>query len=61
MGPQQFDAPKDLIAEADNLGLLHHRTVVDEAEKRLIGKRYPKRKYFGSGKNPGDDIIGYGL
>jgi len=61
MGPQQFDAPKALIAEADNLELVQQRTVVDEAEKRLLGKRYPKRKLLGAGKNPGDDIFGYGL
>ena len=60
MGPHQFVAPKALIAEADNLELVQQRTVVDEADKRLIGKRYPKRKRLGAGKNTGDDIFGYG-
>ena len=31
VGPQQFVAPKALIAKADNLELVHQRTVVDEA------------------------------
>ena len=55
--PQQFDAPKALTAEADNLELLQQRTVEDEAEKRLLGKRHTKRKRLGTGKNPGDDIF----
>ena len=58
--PHQFDAPKALIAEADNLELVQQRTVVDDAQKRLLGKRYPKRKRIGAGKNLGDDIFGYG-
>ena len=58
--PHQFFAPKALISKAENLELVHQRAVVDEAEQRLLGKRYPKRKHLGSGKNPGDDIFGYG-
>ena len=58
--PQPFDAPKALIAEADNLELLQQRTVVEESEKRLLGKRYPKRKRLGAGNNPGNYIFGYG-
>ena len=60
VGPQQFVSPKALIAEADNLELVQQITVVDEAEKRMLGKRYPKRKRLQAGKNPGDDIFGYG-
>ena len=60
VGPQQFVAPKALISEANNLELVHQRTVVGEAEKRLLWKRYPKRKRLGAGKNPGDDKFGYG-
>ena len=33
---------------------------MDEADKSLLGKRYPKRKRLQAGKNPGDDIFGYG-
>ena len=60
MVPQNFDAPKYLIAEVDNLKLVQQRTRVDESEKRLLGKRYPKRKRLGAGKNPGGDIFEYG-
>ena len=60
VGPQPFDAPKALKDQADNLELVQQRTFMDEAEKRLLGKRYPKRKRIGAGKNLGDDIFGYG-
>ena len=60
VGPHKFVSPKALIAKADNLELVHQRTVVDEVEKRLLGKRFPKRKRLGVGKNPGGDIFGYG-
>eukprot|EP00956_Cyclotella_meneghiniana_P015591 scaffold23959_cov59-Cyclotella_meneghiniana.AAC.13 len=45
--PGGFDAAKVLKAEADNLELLSgrgRRFHVDEAEKNLLGKRYPKKK-----------------
>ena len=61
VGPQQFYTPKALISKADNLELVQKRTVMDEAEKRLHGKRYPKRELLGAGKNPWYDIFGYGL
>ena len=61
VGPHKFDAHKALIAEPDNLKLVQQRNVVDEEYKRLLGKRYPKRKLLGSGNNPGDDLFGYGL
>ena len=60
VGPQQFVAPKALISEANNLELVQQRNVVDESEKSLLGKRYPKRKRLGAGRNPGGDIFGYG-
>ena len=47
VGPQQFVAPKYLIAEVDNLELLQQRSVVDEAEKWLLGKRKPKGSVLG--------------
>ena len=45
--------------EVGNLELVQQRTFMDEAEKRLLGKRYPERKRLGAGKNPGGDIFGY--
>jgi hypothetical protein len=43
----QFDAAKALRTEADNLELINVRSrrfKVDDAEKTLLGKRYPKKK-----------------
>lgn len=55
-GPQQFDAPKVLKQEADNLEMLpSHKSNLDDVEKRLLGKRYPKKKL-----QVGDDLFGYG-
>ena len=57
---QQFDAPKVLKAEADNLELINVRSrrfKVDDAEKNLLGKRYPKKK---KKKGIGDDVL-FGL
>mmetsp|Transcript_21517 Transcript_21517/g.26612 ORF Transcript_21517/g.26612 Transcript_21517/m.26612 type:complete len:306 (-) Transcript_21517:155-1072(-) len=54
---QQFNAPNALKAEADNLEMLRYKSTLDDAEKRLLGKRYPKKKMS---LNPGDDIFGYG-
>ena len=58
-GPQggQFDAPKVLIAEADNLELMNVRSRrfrLDEAERKLLGNKYPKKKKLivnGSGED----------
>jgi len=44
---QQFDAAKMLKAEADNLELINVRSrrfKIDDAEKNLLGRRYPKKK-----------------
>mmetsp|Transcript_10203 Transcript_10203/g.21492 ORF Transcript_10203/g.21492 Transcript_10203/m.21492 type:complete len:333 (-) Transcript_10203:171-1169(-) len=63
VGPQQFDAPKTLRVEADNLELVRQRPTVDDAERRLLGKQFPKRKALGGSsgrRNPGEDIFGYG-
>lgn len=35
---------KSLRAEADNLELHQHKSEMDGVEKRLLGKRYPKKK-----------------
>mmetsp|Transcript_27249 Transcript_27249/g.50215 ORF Transcript_27249/g.50215 Transcript_27249/m.50215 type:complete len:347 (+) Transcript_27249:136-1176(+) len=58
----QFDAPKILRAEADNLELINVRSrrfKVDEAEKNLLGKRYPKKK-LSKKKGGGEDVL-FGL
>ena len=57
--PTSSVAPKDSIAEEDNLEHVHQRAVVDEAEKRLHWKKCTKRTYLGAGKNPGRDVFGY--
>jgi len=58
----QFDGPKALKAEADNLELLNARQRVfrvDEAEKKLLGKRYPRKKVCKK-KGSGEDVL-FGL
>ena len=53
---QQLDAPKVLKQEADNLEMLPtHKSSFDDVEKRLLGKRYPKKKL-----QAGGDLFGYG-
>lgn len=64
VGPQQFDAKKALVAEADNLELARaKKSVLDDAEKRLLGKRYPKRRLGGAsvgGGSGAEDMLGLG-
>eukprot|EP00585_Thalassiosira_rotula_P013627 CAMPEP_0196132340 /NCGR_PEP_ID=MMETSP0910-20130528/2006_1 /TAXON_ID=49265 /ORGANISM="Thalassiosira rotula, Strain GSO102" /LENGTH=340 /DNA_ID=CAMNT_0041391941 /DNA_START=119 /DNA_END=1141 /DNA_ORIENTATION=- len=58
----QFDGPKILKAEADNLELINVRSrrfKVDEAEKNLLGKRYPKKKSLKK-KGGAEDVL-FGL
>jgi len=65
---QQFDAPKVLKQEADNMELLsrsgggstknNSSSSLDTVEKRLLGKKYPKKKLSTNAK--GDDLFGYG-
>lgn len=58
----QFDGPKALKAEADTLELLNARQRVfhvDEAEKKLLGKRYPRKKVCKK-KGSGEDVL-FGL
>lgn len=57
----QFDAPKVLVGEADNLELMNVRSrrfKLEEAEKKLLGKRYPKKKKIV--QSGGEDIL-FGL
>ena len=61
-GPAQFDGSKVLKAEADNLELINVRSrrfKVDEAEKTLLGKRYPRKKL--SKKTGGGEDVLFGL
>jgi hypothetical protein len=56
-GPQQYDPPKELRVEADNLEMISKKTSeLDSVEKRLLGKKYPKKKMQAK-----DDLYGYGL
>jgi len=57
-----FEGPKLLKTEADNLELINVRSrrfKVDEAEKHLLGKRYPKKK-SSKEKGSGEDVL-FGL
>ena len=55
-GPAKFDAPKMLRQEADNLELFSKpKSDLDEAERRLLGAKYPKKKMQAA-----DDLFGYG-
>ena len=60
----QFDGPKSLRAEADNLELLNARQRVfhvDDAEKKLLGKRYPRKKVCKKKSSSGEDVLfGFG-
>lgn len=62
--PGQFDGPKALKAEADNLELINKKSRkfhVDEAERNLLGRRYPKKSTKLSGKKgSGEDVL-FGL
>lgn len=58
-GPQKFEAEKALRNEADAMEIARYYSTIDEAEKRLLGKRYPKRKARSTAGNPGDDIFGF--
>ena len=55
-GPAQFEAAKLLRAEADNFEIITKKTSeLDIVEKRLLGKKYPKKKVQSKG-----DLYGYG-
>ena len=55
-GPNSFDPAKALTQEADNLELMpKQKSDLDDVEKRLLGKKYPKKKIQAK-----DDLYGYG-
>jgi hypothetical protein len=51
VGPAAFDPKKVLKAEIENLELARYgiANTIEDAEKRLLGKRYPKRRLGGGG------------
>ena len=53
VGPQQFYAPKALIAKTDNLELVQQRFVVDEAKKGCLGRVTSKVNLLGQGRIQG--------
>jgi len=57
--PEKFDAVAAIRDETENLDIMKYRPYVDDAERRLLGKRYPKKKRIDGVGNPGDDIFGY--
>jgi hypothetical protein len=51
-----FDGAKLLKTEADFLELISkHKSELDDVEKRLLGRKYPKKKVSAK-----DDLYGYG-
>lgn len=55
-GPAQFEAAKLLRAEADNFEIITKKTSeLDTVEKRLLGKKYPKKNVQSK-----SDLYGYG-
>jgi len=52
---QQFKSANALKAEADNLEMSRCKSCIDDAEKRLLGSRYPKKARI---SNKGNDIFG---
>jgi hypothetical protein len=52
---QKFDCVSALKAENENLELAQYKSSVEDAERRLLGKRYPKKINL---KSPGNDIYG---
>lgn len=64
-GPaKKFDSVKMIKAEIENLELSKHKSILDDADRRLLGKKYLTRKFSSGavgGKNsdgPGYDIFG---
>lgn len=63
---QEYDAPKIFRQQADNMEVsMKYYSRIDDAEKRLLGSRYPgigiKKKMMNVNKrhNPADDIFGF--
>lgn len=52
---QKFDCVKQIKTEHENLELAQYKSSIEDAERRLLGKRYPKKTTL---KAPGNDIYG---
>ena len=57
---QTFNAAGAMKNETENLELMRYRPSVDDAEKRLLGNKYPKKKVTTSSTSKaGDDLFGF--
>ena len=59
---QEFDAPKVLRQQSDSIEVsMKYYSVIDDAEKRLLGSRYPSstKKISVNRHNPADEIFGF--
>lgn len=59
---KKFDAVQAIKSEIENLELSKHKSILDDADKRLLGKKFLMKKFTPSSKsgsnNPGYDIFG---
>eukprot|EP00553_Chaetoceros_curvisetus_P009485 CAMPEP_0204624682 /NCGR_PEP_ID=MMETSP0717-20131115/10436_1 /ASSEMBLY_ACC=CAM_ASM_000666 /TAXON_ID=230516 /ORGANISM="Chaetoceros curvisetus" /LENGTH=302 /DNA_ID=CAMNT_0051640159 /DNA_START=44 /DNA_END=949 /DNA_ORIENTATION=+ len=64
MAKSKFDAAKSIRTEIENLELCKHKSILDDADRRLLGKKYMTKKIAtnagkgGKGDDPGYDIFG---
>jgi hypothetical protein len=57
-GPKKFAAETFIKAEIESLELFKYKGLLDDADTRLLGKKYSKKIVGGGGKEPGFDIFG---
>lgn len=58
-GPEKkFAAETFIKGEIESLELFKYKSVLDDADTRLLGKKYSKKIVGGGGKEPGFDIFG---
>lgn len=64
MNKSKFDPAKAIRTEIENLDLCKHKSILDDADRRLLGKKYTTKKIAagagkgGKGDDPGYDIFG---
>mmetsp|Transcript_24053 Transcript_24053/g.29615 ORF Transcript_24053/g.29615 Transcript_24053/m.29615 type:complete len:333 (+) Transcript_24053:1561-2559(+) len=60
--PSKFNPNVIIKSEQENLDIMRHKSTVDDAESRLLGKKYSKKKLGGAvdgnSGEPGYDIFG---